>query len=104
MSTPPVSPNSDETARKNERLILRGLASCGQAPVAQALAVSESTVSRWKDGEIARWAQCLALLGLKIVPMEYRCYDPKTLEALLTFARQRMDQLESVEQLPWEED
>jgi len=103
MDNPPVI-HLDASARKNEQLILRGLASRGQAPVAQALAVSESTVSRWKDGEIARWAQCLSVLGLRVVPVEYRCYEPKTLEALLTLARQRMDQLDSVEQLPWEEE
>jgi len=104
VNTPPVSPAHAESARKNERLILRSLASYGQAHVAQALDVSESTVSRWKDGEIARWAQCLAVLGLKVVPAEHLLCSPKMIEALLTFARQRVAQLDNVEQLQWEEE
>lgn len=96
-------PTRDATARKNERLILQRLASHGQAPVAEALGVSESMVSRWKDGDIERFGRFLALLGLKITPVEYRCYDQRTLEAMLTLARQRMDQIDSVDQLPGDE-
>lgn len=96
-------PTSDATARKNERLILQRLASYGQAPVAVALGVSESMVSRWKDGDIERFGRFLALLGLKVTPVEYRCYDQRTLEAMLTLARQRMDQIESVDQIPGDE-
>jgi len=99
-----MTPDYAATARKNEQLILRALASRGQAPVAQALGTSESTVSRWKDGEVARTAQFLSALGLRVVPVAYRCYDQKTLEALLTLARQRVDQIDSVDQLVWEGD
>ena len=91
-------------ARKIEREILKRLASVGQARIAEQLGVNESTVSRWKDGDIARWAKFLTLLGLKATPIEYRCYDERTLSAMLTLARQRMAQLESVESLQFEDD
>lgn len=98
------SANLEARARKIEREILKRLASVGQARIAEQLGVNESTVSRWKDGDIARWARFLALLGLKATPHDYRCYDEKTLSAMLTLARQRMAQLESVEHLQFEDD
>lgn len=94
----------DALARKIEREVLRRLASVGQARIAEQLGVNESTVSRWKDGDIARWARFLALLGLKATPQEYRCYDEQTLAAMFTFAKQRMDQLQGVDQLVFEDD
>lgn len=96
-------------ARKIEQVLLRALAKVGQAHAADCIDVDESTISRWKDkrpdgkpGEIARMAMFLAALGLKATPQEYRCYDEKTLDAMLTLARQRMDQIESVEHLQHE--
>ncbi len=98
------SANLEARARKIEREVLKRLASVGQARIAEQLGVNESTVSRWKDGDIARWARFLALLGLKATPQDYRCYDEKTLSAMLTLARQRMAQLESIEHLQFEDD
>lgn len=98
------SPTLDAHARKNEQIVLRSLASVGQAHVAEHLSVNESTVSRWKDGDIGRFCRMLTLLGLKITPQHYRCYDEPTLQAMLTLARQRMEQLDGVEKLRWEGD
>lgn len=98
------SPTLDECTRKNFSMILRGLASVGQASVAKQLDVNESTVSRWKDGDIERFAKLLALVGLKVAPRHYRCYDEPTLQAMLTLARQRMDQIDNVEKLAWEDE
>ncbi len=52
-----------------------------------------------RDGEIARFARFLALLGLKATPKEYKCYDEATLAAMFTFAKQRMDQIQGVDHL-----
>jgi len=101
--TTTFSATLDASARKIEHDILKRLASVGQARIAEQLGVNESTVSRWKDGDIARWARFLALLGLKTAPQAYRCYDEETLKAMFTFAKQRMAQLESVEQLIFED-
>jgi DNA-binding Xre family transcriptional regulator len=101
-SMSPVSMNPDERTRKNERAILHGLASRGQAAVAEALGVSESTVSRMKDGDIERLAKMLALCGLKIVPEEVHCYDAKFMESMLFLARRQLERMDNVEQLQWD--
>jgi hypothetical protein len=71
----PVSAQVTERARKNHTLILQRLASVGQSQLAQALGVSESAVSRMKDKELADLSKLLAVLGLKVVPLEMRCFD-----------------------------
>lgn len=46
----------------------------------------------------------LARLGLKVVPVEMRCYDEQTIGTLITLAKQRMAQIETPQQLAqdWE--
>ena len=108
----PLSSAADAArARKIETIILQRLASVGHAHAAECVGLDESTISRWKDkkadgkpGEIERMARFLMALGLKATPQEYRCYDEATLAAMLTLARQRMDQIESVDQLRFEDD
>ncbi|ARP90300.1 hypothetical protein CAL14_08380 [Bordetella genomosp. 9] len=104
MSMPELSAADAARARKIEAAILNRLASVGQARIAEQLGVDESTVSRWKNGEIARFSRFLALLGLKATPQEYKCYDEKTLEAMLTLAQQRMSQIRGVDHLAFEDD
>ena len=56
-----------ELANKNETAILRALAGLGQKRLAEELGVSESAVSRMKsDGELAKTADLLAVLGLEL--------------------------------------
>lgn len=100
---PQLSAEQLGTTRKNASGILRALASVGQVRVAEALGVSESTVSRWKDKEIDEMSQFLSVLGLKAVPASYKCYDPRSVDALLTLAKERMAQLETPEQLIFED-
>lgn len=64
MTASQLNPERDARAREFESLILNRLLSVGQKTVADAIGVSESTVSRWKEGEIERWCKVLALLGL----------------------------------------
>jgi len=99
----------DAWARKNEAILLRRLASIGQARIAEQLGVNESTVSRWKDGEISRFCRFLALLGLKATPQEYRCMDEEMVNALIVMANRNMRRLRSADQLvvdpgPYEDD
>jgi transcriptional regulator with XRE-family HTH domain len=73
----------NETARKSRAALLRGLASVGQANVANALGVSETMVSRWKsEGELDRIAALLDLCGLKATPRDHKCYPPDYVEWL----------------------
>jgi hypothetical protein len=79
-----ASLSREDRARKNAAAVLRRLASYGQATVAAELGISESTVSRWKgDGDIERYGRLLALLGLKVVPGDWRCYPPEHVDWLL---------------------
>jgi predicted XRE-type DNA-binding protein len=88
-------------ARKINSAILQRLASLGQSKVAATLEISESTVSRWKDGDIEKMAQTLAVLGLKVVPATSRCFEPTYIEALKMLARQALDSAED-QSLEWD--
>lgn len=83
-------------------MILQRLASVGQANLARELGTSEATISRWKAEQAEQCAAALSILGLKVVPVEFRCYRPDMVQALLTLARDKLDQIEQPEQLAWE--
>ena len=53
-----------------ESLILNRLASVGQKPVADAISVDESTLSRWKGkgGHIEQFCRLLTELGIQLAP------------------------------------
>ncbi len=93
-----------ERARKNEQALLRAVASVGQKTIAEALGVSEATVSRMKDGEFERFSRLAARCGLKLVPVEMKCYRPESIAAILTLAQERMDEIKTPDQLVWDED
>jgi transcriptional regulator with XRE-family HTH domain len=101
----------DAIARKSERIVLRQLAKVGQLAVADAMGVSESTVSRMKDrdekggpSQIQKWCKALAAMGLKITPAEYRCYDPKQIEAVFVLAQKYVSSMQSSAELLFEDD
>lgn len=92
-----------EIARKNETMILRALADVKQAAVADAIGVSEATVSRFKDGELERYARLLAAIGLKCVPLSMRCFKQDEIEALLTLAKKQLESVKTTQDLEWDE-
>ena len=94
-----LSAEQTASARKIASSILNRLASVGQAKVANTLEISESTVSRWKDGDIDKMAQTLAVLGLKVVPASQKCFEPQYIDALRMLARQALD--EPAQALEW---
>jgi len=99
-----LSARQAERARKNEQSLLQGLARAGQRPVADALGVHESTISRMKDGDIRRFAQLCAACGLKIVDERMKCYKPEVIESILTLAREHINEVRTADQLVWEEE
>lgn len=102
MST--LSEKQTARSRKNEAAILKALASAGQRNVADTIGVDESSISRMKsDGQVERFCQLLAVVGLKVVPDHMHCYEPKAIDALLTLAKDRLAQIEQPEQLAWDE-
>jgi|11_taG_2_1085331.scaffolds.fasta_scaffold46163_2 GTP:adenosylcobinamide-phosphate guanylyltransferase len=89
-------------ARKFESLILQRLSSVGQCAVAKELDTSESTISRMKkDGDIERFSKLMEVLGLKVVPADMKCFNPKDIDAILHQAKNWLRHVESAEQL-WE--
>lgn len=83
-----VSSTFDGISRKNETSILSGLAHSGQVHVAEALGVSESSISRMKDGQILHMARFLTACGMKVVPIAEVTICPVQLAAVETLFRQ----------------
>ena len=102
MSDPCVA--NPTVARKSLTLLLQRLASVGQNDAADAIKVSETLVSRLKSDHSENFTALLAALGLKIVPSEYRCYDPEHVEHLQYFARIGMRQEVEPLKLEWDEE
>ena len=90
---PEVSADLNGTARKNAFTILQRLSSVGQSRVPESVGVSESTISRWKDGEIDRLGLTLAVLGLRVVPQDARVVDPAKLAVLMALAEDGLSTL-----------
>lgn len=94
----------DERARKALSLCLQRFASVGQRSIAESLGCHESTVSRLKDGDLERFCNIVALLGLKVVPAEYRCARPELIEAALVFAKASIEQISKDTTLLWDDE
>lgn len=93
-----------DRARKNEAAILRALASLGQAHLAELMGVSESLISRQKsEGHLAKTAEMLAHLGLKVVPERMQCFDPEYVEHLRALAQLGLRQPSADQVLEWDE-
>jgi len=74
-------------ARKSQSAVLQRLSSVGQKPVADALSVSEATISRMKAEGVETFTAFLAVLDLKVVPATHQCYAPEYIDHLRYFAR-----------------
>lgn len=98
----PLSAADAERARKFHALVLQKVASLGQRQMAEQLATSESTVSRFVSSDLERACVVLAVLGLKVVPGEMQCYPPAKIAILLSLARDHLNQLEKPEQLSFD--
>ena len=83
-----LSPEAVEIARKNEAAMIRALASVGQKRVAEQLGISESTVCRWKDGDLEKTARSMAAMGLKVVPEDAEIIGREDLESLIHAAKE----------------
>lgn len=82
-----------------ETLVRRQVMSVGQAEIARRTCKDESKISRLMNGDLALFAQLLALCGLKVVPAEWRCADPDKIESVLKWAKIGMDSVKSAEDL-----
>lgn len=94
----------EERARKATSIVLQRLSPDGtQRNLAQVLGVSEATVSRMKE-HVEPTMRLLAQLGLKIVPIEMKCYAPREIDAMFILAKANMNRAETVDDvLRWDE-
>lgn len=90
---PEVSAAVGDMSRKIERAVLHALAEHGQAHAALIMGVSESTVSRMKDGQLEALSRLLAAVGLKVVPAHYKCLDPVKAQAMVTLYEAAMQRI-----------
>lgn len=97
-----LSPEQTLASRKSLSAIFNGLQRVGQVHVAQALSVSEGTISRLKSEEMPRFADLLTVCGLKVVPEGFRCYEPKVIDALLVLAKEKLNRMQGSAELEWE--
>lgn len=88
-------------ARKSQTLILQRLASAGQVHAGTAIGKSETWISRFASEHVESFTSLLAVLGLKVVPAEHKCYNPAHIEHLQYFAKLGMQQ-EQAPILEWE--
>ncbi|EKT4522772.1 transcriptional regulator [Pseudomonas putida] len=103
MSTTQLSQDQLVRSRKNMAVLMQRLASVGNAPVALAVGCDEATISRMKPEKFQQFSEILAVLDLKIVPTEMRCFNQRDIEAILHQAKRWMEHVQHVDQLDDEE-
>ncbi|QZX85329.1 CII family transcriptional regulator [Metapseudomonas otitidis] len=102
MSTEQLSQEQATRARKNFAVLMQRLASVGNAPVALAVGCDEATISRMKPDKFQQFAEILAVLDLKIVPKEMRCFHERDIETILHQAKRYMEHIQGVDQLEFD--
>lgn len=80
-----LSPEQETTARKSLTPFLQAVESIGQAALAKACGVDDSTISRDK-GAWARFCQELAVAGFKVVLTDVQCRSPREWDSICYFA------------------
>lgn len=88
-------------ARKFGSLLRKRLQDVGQQPVAQAVGVDVSVVSRmFSEGRVDQFCAVLEALGVKVVPQEFRCVrNAEELEHLMFWAKRGMESVKSAADL-----
>jgi hypothetical protein len=82
--------------------VLQALQEPGRAvAIAAVMGVSESTVSRLKNEHLESLCELLAHAGLKIVPVEVKCFPAEKIEALLTLAKAHLAGIETADDIIW---
>ncbi len=88
-----------DRARKNEKTVLSAVGKVTGKTVAERMELSETTVSRFKNGELAEWSAFLACAGLKVVPVTLKCYDGQIIDAMFTLAQHNVMRIKNANEL-----
>lgn len=100
-----VSVDPRARARKAAALVLQRVQrETTQAAIAAAMGVSEATISRALSEHLERMMLILAHAGIKCVPAELKCYPADEIQALITLARVRMQQVDKPDKLLWDDE
>lgn len=99
MSTTQLSQEEVVRARKNYSVLMQRLASVGNGPVALAVGCDEATISRMKPEKFEQFSQILAVLNLKVVPGEMRCFNERDIEMFIHGSKRWMEHIQGVDQL-----
>ncbi len=101
---PPLNQETIARSSLNLSTCMKGIASAGHNKIAEALEVDESTISKFKQEKIPQFCTLLATCGLKIIPIQMKCYDPEYIKAIFKLAQVQMNKFHEPEQLSWDED
>lgn len=93
-----VSQRQRETARKGLQFLLQALSSLGGAQAAEALGVSEATLSRIKNEDLERVVLLIAILDGKIAPSIAQCRSPREWSAMVYLAEVGFETLKREEE------
>ena len=96
--------NPLERARKNARILGKHIEAAGLEPTAAFAGASKSTMGAWFNENRDVMGKALAFMGLKVVPVDMRCYDPEQIEAIFTLAKTSVRRMRSADDLNFDED
>lgn len=93
-------------AAKSSKLFFAKLRSVGGEATSNILKCSEGTVSELSGADKYKlnfhsMCELLARMGLKIVPAEFKCYNPEDIERIMHFAKKGMEAM-NPESLEWD--
>lgn len=86
-------------SRNMQSQILQGIKNNVQEDVADCMGVASSTVTHWKEKDKAIETVCnlMAIIGLKVVPMDMQCYNSAKVEILWALAKDNLVKSQQVD-------
>lgn len=94
-----LSPEQLAWSRNMQSQIMQGIAKTMPTVVADGIGVDTSTISRWQEDGKAIESVCklMAIIGLKVVPMDMQCYNPAKVEILWALAKDNLVKSQQVD-------
>lgn len=104
MSTNQLSPERLAWSRNMQSQILQAIDATGQQTVASCIGIDPTAITKMKSaqgtakhGDIERLCHILAVIGLKVVPADMKCYDASKIDILFRLAKDNFQRLEEVD-------
>jgi len=104
MSTPTLSQQQLAWSCNMQSQILTAIDTTGQEAVAGCIGIHPTAITKMKSpqsnakhSDIERICHILAVVGLKIVPADMKCYDAAKIDILFRLAKDNFQRLEEVD-------